>query len=464
MTSGSPLNGQFASGRGTGVEAKSKAGSARKGEALSRQIKSGGFKIKSYYARSVEEALGKAREEMGPDTILVHSRKTPLESRHLGPYEVVFAQPGPGQRPGQDGMHEAAAGDSGRTAIATAYGPGARVSRRDRPARSGGDGEERLSAELKQMRRQMDAIMHAMSLRQSPEAAPTEPGGATAEARCLLLDAGLDDEIATEISEAASVALQGGSSRTPSDGAPGKDDAASPATNAVRGALKVELAARLHQAPPMRERGATASIVAFVGPPGAGKTSSLAKLAFRVCEVGTRPIHLISADSYRIGASEQLRTFASILGASIDFADSPKLVAQAIEANQHKEMILIDTPGLSGSDFELLDDLAVYLGGHSGIEKHLVLPATMRSKDLKRCVRQYEGFNADRLLFTRLDETDCFGPLYCTTVRSATPLSFLSAGQQIPEDLEEATEKKVLELLLGVDGSRESAGAEGTAA
>lgn len=456
MTSENPLNGQFARGRGGGVETKSKVASARKSEALSRQIKSGGFKIKSYYARSVEEALGKAREEMGSDTILVHSRKTPLESRHLGPYEVVFAQPGPGQRPEQDGLQEAAADGSGRPPIATAYGPGMRASRRDRAAHSGGDGEERLAAELKQMRRQMDAIMHAMSLRQSPELAPTEQGGATTDARRQLLDAGLDDDIATEITEAASLALQGG--------APAKGDAAKSPNSTIRGALKAELAARLHLAPPTRERGATASIVAFIGPPGAGKTSSLAKLAFRVCEMGTRPIHLISADSYRIGASEQLRTFASILGASIDFADSPKQVAQAIEANQHKETILIDTPGLSGSDFELLDDLAAYLGGHSGIEKHLVLPATMRSKDLKRCLQQYEGFNADRLLFTRLDETDCFGPLYCTAVRSATPLSFLSAGQQIPEDLEEATEKKVLELLLGVDGSQESAGAEGSVA
>lgn len=454
MTSESALNGRPPNGRNAGLSGKAIGRPALERERLSRPVKTEGFKIKSYYARSVEEALGKAREEMGPDTILVHSRRTPLESRHLGPYEVVFAQPGPAARPDPGDAREGF-GDAARPPAGAAYGPSVCKPPRNRTAQQGREDDQRLSAEMKQLRRQMEEIMRAMSLRPAPEPEHGMLGAASKLARQRLVDAGLDDEISLEIVEAAIHSLQdepqgpgwGSIDNSESE----SDETASVRTARMQQALKSELVAHLRQGPALRERGATASIIAFIGPPGAGKTSALAKLAFRISETRTRPIHLISADSYRIGASDQLRTFASILGASIDFADSPKLVAQAIEANQHAEMILIDTPGLSGSDFELLDDLADYLGRHAGIEKHLVLPATMRSKDLSRCLQQYEKFNADRLLFTRLDETDCFGPLYCAAVRSATALSFLSAGQQIPEDLEEATEKKILELVLGAD-------------
>ena len=373
---------------------------------------------------------------------------------------MVFAQPGEGKRPAQ----AKADGETGGTAvhpIGAPRGSNSFAAQRSRPETNSEDGEARLSAELKQMRRQMDQIMRAISPGPARESESHAQVSAPEQARQRLLEIGLDDEVATEVAEAASISLQGvpqGHDWKPfDDDKLGSYDSTPIRSAAIERALKIELAARLPQGPVMRERGATAGIIAFIGPPGAGKTSALAKLAFRISATRMRPVHLISADSCRIGASEQLRTFASILGSSIDFADSPKLVAQAIEANQHKELILIDTPGLSGSDFELLDDLADYLGRQAGIEKHLVLPATMRSKDLGRCLCQYEKFNADRLLFTRLDETDCFGPLYCTAVRSAVPLSFLSAGQQIPEDLEEATQKKVLELLLGA-GDEKAAG------
>lgn len=454
MTSESALNGRPINGRNAGTSGKSTGRPALKHEQVSSPVRTEGFKIKSYYARSVEEALEKAREEMGPDTILVHSRRTPLESRHLGPYEVVFAQPGSAGRSDQSGADEGG-GDSNRLRPGASYGPSVCKPPNNLTARPSEVGEHRLSAEMKQMRRQMDEIMRTMSLRPAPEAEPSTLGTASKMARQILVNAGLDDEISTEIVEAASRSLQDDAKdscwESPDNGQTENDEGGAVATLRMQQALKSELVSRMPQGPALRERGATASIVAFIGPPGAGKTSALAKLAFRISATRTRPIHLISADTYRIGASDQLRTFASILGASIDFADSPKLVAQAIEASQHAEMILIDTPGLSGSDFELLDDLAEYLGRHAGIEKHLVLPATMRSRDLIRCVQQYEKFNVDRLLFTRLDETDCFGPLYCTAVRSATAVSFLSAGQQIPEDLEEITEKKILELVLGAD-------------
>jgi flagellar biosynthesis protein FlhF len=217
---------------------------------------------------------------------------------------------------------------------------------------------------------------------------------------------------------------------------------------------------RFRFAPPLRERSLAAAAVAVIGPPGAGKTTSLVKLALLRSQSASRPIHFISADWHRVGAAEQLRTYASILGAGIDLVDSPRLLAQALEANRDRDTILIDTPGLSGADFEMLNDLADFLGRHNEIEKHLVLPATMRFRDLQRSIRRYQTFQPDRLLFTHLDETDCFGPLCSAALWSGRPLSFLSGGQQIPEDLEAATEDNLMKLLFrkecGETGAKDS--------
>ena len=402
----------------------------------------GEFKIKSYYARTVEGALAQAREEMGPEAVLVHSRKTPLESRHLGPYEVVFSHPGQGAHPahGSEGI-----GSAGLTARS-------REMQHDHSLSALAN--QSLSCELMQMRRQMEEIRKALALRPVSETEPPREATVESIARECLLGAGLEEEVATEVVRAASGELQqleGGTSSSTSV------DAEAPPLSRIHAVLEHTLVGQMPCAPAVRARESTADVVAFLGPPGAGKTTSLIKLALLTGQGSARPVHLISADSYRIGASEQIRTFASILGVSIDFVDSPHATAQAIEANRHKERILIDTPGLSGSDFELLDDLASYLGSRNDIVKHLVLPATMRFKDMQRCIAQYARFDANRLLFTHLDETDSFGPLYCASVWSGKPISYLSAGQQIPEDFEEATGIRIPGLLLAAQRERVAA-------
>jgi flagellar biosynthesis protein FlhF len=382
---------------------------------LNDKIQNGKAKVKSYYAVSIDEALKKARTEIGPEAILLHSRKTPLESRHLGPYEVVFSFSEPGVRAGH------AAPTNGAPAVSSAQ----------------------LASELSEMRQQMRELQRALLVPHAPHAIAKPSASAPDLARNILREMEVDDEIAGEILE--SVAAELAALPPAGELADTESDAHRSATNAI---LREALIGRLRFAPPSRERGETASIVALIGPPGAGKTASLMKLALMRGETVTKPIHFISSDVYRVGAVEQLRTFVSILGTGLDLADSPRVLAQTIEANLHREMILIDTPGLSGEDFELTNDLADFLGRRNDIEKHLVLPATMRFRDLQRSIRRYDAFRPDRLLFTHLDETDSFGAMYSAAAWSGRPLSFLSAGQQIPEDLEAVSEEKLVRLLF----------------
>jgi flagellar biosynthesis protein FlhF len=376
------------------------------------------LKIKSYYAKTVEEALGQASGEMGPDAVLVHSRRTPVESRHLGPYEVVFAVPA-----------KTAAGPR-------ANGEGRKAEGRRNDAADAGKGSDmQLSLELLQMRRQMEEIRRALAQRNQPAPAAAEPEPAWERVRTLLTEAGVDAEIAADIANEAAAAYPTGAE------APDDDE--------LFAALQPLLVRRLRGTSDLRPRTEGARIVAFAGPPGGGKTTALVKLACAQSQAAARSVHLISADTYRIGACEQLKGYASILGVGLDFADTPALLSQSIEAARHKELVLIDMPGLSGPDFELVEAMLDFLGRRQDIEKHFVVPATARFRDLKRSLRQYERFRPDCLLFTHLDETDCFGSIYSTAVWSGTPVSYVSAGQLIPEDLEEAAPAQVVELVLG---------------
>lgn len=380
------------------------------------------MKIKSYYAKSVEEAVGRAGDELGPEAMLVQSRKSPIELRHLGPYEVMFALPGKTRR---RAVEDAPNGEEAAQSPAS---------------------DSAVSLELMQMRRQMEEIRRTLAVR-STNTAPSEPGSIVARAQQLLLAAGIDEEIALPAAEAAAADVRGNRkaarSRQPAD--------ENIRESTLYQALRDELARRITCSPGVRPRGEEAGAVAFIGPPAAGKTTSLVKLAAQLEQGAELPVHIVSADGFRIGAADQLRTYSSLLGLSADFVDRPAALSQSIAANRHKQIVLIDTPGLSGSEFELLDGLAAFLAGREDIEKHLVLPAPMRPRDLKRHLRNYEKFRPGKLLFTHLDDTDMFGSVYSTAVWSGLPVSFFSAGQQVPEDLEPASVEKLLDLLLGAE-------------
>lgn len=390
------------------------ARAATKWHLANDEIRGDRTRVKTYYASSVEEAMSKARAEMGPDAVLVRSGRAPLEMRHLGGYEVVFAPPRDGRQ---------------------------KTDRPETPGATGSDGK--LAAELAAMRRQMEEVQRALALRNVPAAPePVEDLQAALEMR--LRQVGLEDEYASAIARAAAQAHPE-PPEAPLDGQ---------ATDAL---LRLELARHLRFAVPAAARKSAAAVVAVAGPAGAGKTTALVKLALARRRTSIRPVHFLSTDWQRVGGAEQLRTYASILGAGMDLVDSPRALAQAIEVNSENGAVLIDTPGAGGGDLEMLGVVANCLAGRTDAEKHLVLPATMRFRDLRRCARRYAAFQPDRLLFTHLDETDCFGPVCSAALWCGLALAFYSGGQQIPEDLDEATEESTMNLLFRTEGGETEA-------
>ncbi|HSO63077.1 MAG TPA: flagellar biosynthesis protein FlhF [Desulfobacterales bacterium] len=182
----------------------------------------------------------------------------------------------------------------------------------------------------------------------------------------------------------------------------------------------------------------------LVGPAGVGKTTTAIKLAADLRLQQHRAPAILTIDDVRIGAIEQLRTYAAILGVPLAVATSPEETRRALKDLGAADTLIVDTPGISPGEADRRSALRPILETLPSREVHLVLSAAGREKDLRRVVDAWKGVGIHRLLFTRLDETGTWGSVLNLMVGTQLPVSWVSTGPRVPEDL--VTEP--LELLL----------------
>lgn len=362
------------------------------------------MKLKSYFANSVQSALTLARQELGPEAMLVNSRRTTPETQHLGEYEVVFAA---------TADHSAKSGTVDAPALAFQATAGTTVR---------APSLDKLSHEVADLKRQMERLASTLS-RSSASYSNLTAHPELSEAFALLTSSEVETNLAYDLVSGIGAGL---------------NDALLEA--GIQNLLAVE--------PRLGRSGSQRAIVAIVGPPGSGKTTSLVKLAARYALPGRRPSQILSMDTYRVAAAEQLRSYAAILGIGFQVTETTLGLAQAIEENGNKELILIDTPGFSRQEMDEAQDLARFLASRSDIDVHLAIPASLKPADMARAIDQYQIFHPAKLLFTRVDETETFGPILTQVARTGKPVSFLSGGQQVPEDIESATKELLARMIL----------------
>ena len=189
-------------------------------------------------------------------------------------------------------------------------------------------------------------------------------------------------------------------------------------------------------------------ILAFVGPSGVGKTTTIAKLAALAVKQKAR-VSIISIDTYRVGAVDQLKAYAVIMGLPLAVAETPDALAEAITANSDKHLIFIDTAGRNHRDQERLLETKSFLEVNPDIETHLCLAATTRDRELTRIFDRFSILPVNRMLFTKLDECESFGCIINMYLKKKAPLSYFSTGQRVPEDLLVATPQRVADLVIG---------------
>jgi flagellar biosynthesis protein FlhF len=185
-------------------------------------------------------------------------------------------------------------------------------------------------------------------------------------------------------------------------------------------------------------------IMAIVGPTGAGKTTTIAKLAARWCmRHGSQDLALVSTDGYRIGAREQLMTYARILGVPMHAANGGRDLARVLERLKSKKLILIDTAGMGPRDVRLTEQLAALQLGAARARVLLALPAQGEGHALDEIVQAFARLNPVACILTKVDEAASLGAVISTTLRHRLKIAYVCDGQRVPEDLHAAHQRRV---------------------
>ncbi len=179
--------------------------------------------------------------------------------------------------------------------------------------------------------------------------------------------------------------------------------------------------------------------LAVIGATGVGKTTTIAKLAANATLHDGKRVELVTLDTYRIAAVEQLKTYAEIIGAGCHVVRSVEELDRTLERIGDDATVLIDTTGRSPYDLSDQFEVSDYLLNHTGIHKCLAVQATLNSHDALAAVRKFEMYGANSIVLTKLDETARPGSIIETAASSRLPVSYFCMGQRVPEDIKTAS-------------------------
>ncbi|MDA9556844.1 flagellar biosynthesis protein FlhF [Vibrio sp.] len=181
----------------------------------------------------------------------------------------------------------------------------------------------------------------------------------------------------------------------------------------------------------------TGGFVALVGPTGVGKTTTIAKLAARsAMEYGPENIALVSTDTYRIGAHEQLAIYGRIMGCTVKVAKSPEEMSKILRSLSNKKLVLIDTAGMGQRDLRLTEQLETLMHeSGANIHSYLVLPATVQRNVLQETLEHFKHIPLSGCIMTKLDESLSLGEFLNMVVENSLPVAYIANGQRVPEDI-----------------------------
>ncbi|MEI6205601.1 MAG: flagellar biosynthesis protein FlhF [Desulfuromonadales bacterium] len=189
-------------------------------------------------------------------------------------------------------------------------------------------------------------------------------------------------------------------------------------------------------------------IIALVGPTGVGKTTTTAKLAAMYALNRGNKVALITMDIFRVGAVEQLKTYSRIMGIPLEVASTPKELEKAVEKHFACDLIFIDTAGRSHKDKEKLDEMKNFLEDKIPMEIYLCLSATTKDRELEEILNRFRIFQVNKVVFTKIDECESFGNMVNLLMKDNLQIAYFTTGQRVPEDIEIATPAKLADMIF----------------
>lgn len=299
------------------------------------------------------------------------------------------------------------------------------------PASDSGAVSEEVAERLGSLQKMVENLSRTAHFRGSDEI-PSE----LFEIFTQLIDADMEDEIAREL--VFSLRQSG----TP-------EQIADP--TASRALLSAMVEGSIRCTSPIQPQPGRRKVVALVGPTGVGKTTTIAKLAanFRLRD-GIK-MGLVTVDTYRIAAVEQLRTYAEIIDLPMKVVTSPQEMRQALDELAGLDLILIDTAGRSPRDEPRIQELKTMLAEADVDEVHVVMSLTASIRSIRMTCEQFGVVSPTALILTKLDEAAGMGSLLSVSKQVPLPVSYLTTGQDVPEDIEPANSTRISRLVLGQD-------------
>ena len=390
------------------------------------------MRIKTFYARTMAAAMQEIKAHLGPEALILSTKEIPGRSgglRAVSGFEVVAASDPPDSSGSTKLVASSAQPDINEIPAAApspeplVYSPATLLKARS-PQR------KKIPSRRKPTRSQRRSTPHVPVL-PAEEGLPF--GGALSLALYQeLLGSGVHEWLARRLVADAQEAFALRQRRT---------------RPALLRAIS-QVMEGMTAAPSLQDGLPGKRVVVLAGPPGVGKTTSLAKLAARLALQRRKKVALMTLDGSRIGAVEQLRTYAGIMGIPFRFISRVADLPTVISENSQRDYILIDTAGRGPRDAETLQDLASFVRESAETELHLVLSATAKAADLDATYDRFEICRPDHLFFTKVDETLTLGPILNQLVRSRKSLSYYTDGQRVPEDLHPATKDQLLDIVL----------------
>jgi flagellar biosynthesis protein FlhF len=202
---------------------------------------------------------------------------------------------------------------------------------------------------------------------------------------------------------------------------------------------------------PLEPQAGHCHLIALVGPTGVGKTTTIAKLAANYRLREKRKVGLITVDTYRIAAVEQLRTYADIIDLPMQVVSTPREMRQAVTAMSNLDLVLLDTAGRSPKDEVKIQELKAFLSEAGAEQVHLVLSAAASATTLQRTAERFAVVGTTSLILTKLDEATGLGNLLPLMRSSKLPLSYVTNGQNVPDDIAAADPRRLARIVLGME-------------